>query len=95
MLKQFQVRFAVRLKMKGNGIVSLLMHKLEDFKIAYLSDSQKATYTFANKTNTFNASFQINLLGSSSGKLSTLMSFYRIECSTVAITSLLRFFKSR
>ena len=95
MLKQFQVRFAVRLKMKGNGIVSLLMHKLEDYRIAYLSDSRKASYTFANKANTFIASFQVNLVGSSSGKLSTLMSFYRIECSTVAITSLLRLFKSR
>jgi hypothetical protein len=41
------------------------------------------------------AHFQVAIVGSSSSRLSQVLAYYRIECSTLAITDLLRFFRSR
>lgn len=89
------MRSAVRLRAQGQGLAGLLLHKLEDFKVSFLSESRLASLSLTNRSKSLRASFQSTIVGSSSSRLSQVTAYYHIECCTLAVTELLRFFKRR
>jgi hypothetical protein len=92
--RYFQVRCAVRLRAEGEGVTALMLHKLEDFKVAILNDSHSPSFSLTNKSKSLQAHFSSTIVGSSSCRLSQVLAFYRIDCCTLAVADLLRLFKS-
>lgn len=93
--RRFQVRSAVRLRAEGLGTTGLLLHKLEDFKVSFLTESRTPTFSITNKSKKMNAYFQATMMGSSSSRISQIQAYYRIDCCTTAVSDLLKFFKSK